>query len=297
MPEATSPNIKSDPLHPAALLRRYGLRARKRLGQNFLVSLDLARRIVALAELPPDSTVVELGVGLGLLTSALAERAQRVIGYEIDTNLLQVLKKEGLSPKVELRRGDILSLDYRALAQELGGRLLLFGNLPYYLSSRLLYKLFEEREAVLWAVFMFQKEVAARLLAQPGSKDYGPLCILLSLRGKIRKLLDLSPNHFYPRPEVYSSVVKIEFDPTPLPHEERFKWLLKVAFANRRKKLLRNLLSTGLEKGLIEAAFKATGLSLNTRAEEVTPPQFLELLLRLYAPGEVVAKRSLAGKI
>ena len=281
MPEAKSQSIPSDFPHPARVLRRYGLRAKKGLGQNFLVNLDLARRIVDLAALPQGAKVVELGVGLGILTKALAERAARVIGYEIDQDLLQILREEGLPPGVELRQGDILALDYHALAQELGERLILFGNLPYYLSSRLLYKLFEERQAINWAVFMFQKEVADRLLAGPGSKDYGPLSILLKLRARLTRLLVLSPAHFYPRPEVSSAVLKIEFDPSPLPQEEGLKHLLKVAFASRRKKFVRNLVNAGWPKKEVEDALQELGLSKEVRAEEIPPENFLKLTQRL----------------
>ena len=281
-PEASSPDTSPEFPGPARLLRRYGLRAKKSLGQNFLVDLNLARKIVSLADLPPEGVVVELGVGLGTLTLALAEKARRVIGYELDETLLEILKNEGFLPEnVELRHGDILSLDYRALAQELGQRLLLFGNLPYYLSSRLLYKLFEEREAVEQAVFMFQKEVAERLTASPGSKTYGPLSVLLSLAADVDWLLTLSPAHFHPRPEVSSAVLKIRFHPEPLPHEETLKRLLKAAFANRRKKLAKNLQALGLSKKEAEEMLAEVGLKPEVRAEEVPPKTFLELAARI----------------
>ncbi len=277
MPEPKSP-VTANISTPPALLKRYGLKAKKGLGQNFLVDLNLARKIVALAGLPQEITVVELGVGLGTLTLALSEYFKRVVGYEIDEELLKVLKEEGFfPPNVEIRKGDILRLDYLRLAQELGGPLALFGNLPYYLSSRLLYKLLEERKAFKWAVFMFQKEVADRLLAEPKSKNYGQLTVYLKLTCRIKKLITLTPGCFYPPPEVHSTVVRIEVLNPTLPHEKTLKRLLKAAFSSRRKKLAKNLTTLGLKKAEILEIFEKTGLSGDVRAEEVPPEKFLAL--------------------
>ena len=281
MPEAPS---NASPPRPPSLLKKHGLFAKKKLGQNFLVDLGLARRIVALAGLPEGETVVELGVGLGTLTLALAERASRVIGYEIDEELINILREEKLLPEnVALRQGDILRLDYRKLSRELGRPLILFGNLPYYLSSRLLYRLLEEREALDFAVFMFQKEVVDRLLAEPGSREYGQLSVYLRLTCRAQRLLTLSPGNFYPPPEVKSSVIKIEVIRKELPHEETLKRLLKTAFSARRKKLAKNLTALGLSQKEAEGLLEKIGLSPNIRAEEVAPEKFLALA-ELLAP-------------
>ncbi len=278
MPAVNSPVTSFKFPSPASLLKRYGLRAKKRLGQNFLLDLNLARKIVSLAELPGGRTVVELGVGLGVLTLTLAEKAPRVIGFEIDKDLLKLLKEENFLPSnVELRHGDILKLDYLDLSQELGQRLILFGNLPYYLSSRLLYKLLEERKAWEMAVFMFQKEVAERLLAEPGSKDYGQLTVYLALTCKIKKLLTLAPGNFYPQPEVYSTVVKLEVQKDILPHEKTLQKLLKFSFSSRRKKLVKNLKPLGIEPSRLLGIFEKLALPPQARAEEIPPEKFLAL--------------------
>ena len=283
MPEASCPVTKSKFQSPAQLLRRYGLKAKKSLGQNFLVSLEIARKIVALSEIPEGSVVVELAAGLGTLTLALAERAGRVIAYELDERLLEVLQKENFLPEqVILRKGDILSLDYASLAQELGQRLILFGNLPYYLSSRLLYRLLEERKHLSLAVFMFQKEVAERLLAPPGNRNYGPLTVYLSLTAEVKRLLTLSKNHFYPPPEVSSCVLKIIFNDIYFDCETFLKKLLKVSFAKRRKKLITNLKALGVRREVLEEIFQELGLGLNVRAEQVPPSKFLALAKRLF---------------
>jgi len=285
MPEASSPNIpRSEFPSPLTLLRKYGLRPRKSLGQNFLVNLSLAEKIVELSQVPRQATVVELGVGLGTLTYALAQRVRRVIGFELDEKLIKVLKAEGSLPEnVELRAGDILKLDYRRLSAEIGHPLILFGNLPYYLSSRLTYKLLKEREALETAVFMFQKEVAERFVAKPGSKDYGQLSVLLGLMARVEWLLTLSPAHFYPRPEVSSAVLKLEFKPKRFAEEEQLFSLVKVAFAKRRKKLARNLTALGLSLTEAQDLLKEVGLSPDIRAEAVPPEGFLALAKALRA--------------
>ncbi len=279
MPEASSPNIpKSEFPSPLTLLRKYGLKPRKSLGQNFLVDLSLAEKIVELSRVPGQATVIELGVGLGTLTYALAKRVKRVIGFELDEKLLKILKNEGFLPEnVELRGGDILKLDYRQLSAEIGQPLILFGNLPYYLSSRLTYRLLKEREVLKTAVFMFQKEVAERFVAKPGSKDYGQLSVLLGLMARVEWLLTLSAARFYPRPEVSSAVLKIEFEPKRCVEEEKLFNLVKVAFAQRRKKLARNLTALGLSLAEAQDLLKKVGLPSDTRAEAVPPEGFLAL--------------------
>ncbi len=283
MPAATSPGTRDKPPTPASLLKRYGLKAKKGLGQHFLNDFSLARRIVQVSGLASGKTVVELGAGLGTLTLALAEKAARVIAFELDETLIQILEKEKfLPPNVELRRADILKLDYLALARELGQPFVLFGNLPYYLSSRLLYKLIEEREAFNWAVFMFQKEVAERLLAAPGTKDYGPLTVYLKLTAEVQRLMNLPPGCFYPAPEVHSTVVKITIKQRPpLPQEEALKKLLKIAFSSRRKKLVKNLTALGLKNEELKKILAALGLPENVRAEEIPPEKFLALAQHL----------------
>ncbi len=281
MPEAVSQSTLPRPPGPKELLRRHGLRARKSLGQHFLARLEIAQRIVELADLPRKETVVELGAGLGLLTFALAQYFPRVIAYELDEKLLEILRQETfLPPSVDLRPGDILRLDYRALREEIGTSLILFGNLPYYLSSRLLFRLYQEYRLFKACVFMFQREVAERLLAPPGSRTYGLLSVLTALLTEARRLFVLSPGHFYPPPEVSSAVVKLVFREVQVP-DNLFR-VLKVAFSRRRKKLLRNLATVWPESRLREI-FRELSLSEDLRAEALAPEKYLNLALRLQA--------------
>ncbi len=279
MPEVLSHVTKVSKFHsPQNLLKKYGLKPRKSLGQNFLCSIPLAERIVELAKTPQDSTIVELGIGLGTLSFALAKKVKKVIGFELDKRLLEILRTESFLPEnVELRQGNILHLDYQDLYREIGSPMILFGNLPYYLSSRLIYNLLEQREILNFAVFMFQKEVGLRFTAKPGSKDYGQLSVLLGLMSEVTWLLTLSPANFYPKPKVDSAVLKIKFRKKRLPEEDLLFQVVKASFFNRRKKLARNLTSLGLSFDEARDVLKKIGLSPDIRAEAVPKEGFLTL--------------------
>ncbi len=284
MRENSSPaTYKTKCPSPTSLLRRYSYQARKSLGQNFLVHPSLALEIVKKAAIPPEGPVIELGVGLGTLTWALAQTYPRVIGYELDQQLLAILKKEKfLPPHVELRQGDILKLDYQSLAKEFKGPLVLFGNLPYYLSSRLLFRLIRERKVLKSATFMFQKEVGERLIASQGGKKYGPLGVLLKLTSRLTPLLTLSPAQFYPRPEVASMVLKIEFYREDIAEEALVFEVVKKAFTQRRKTLARNLIPLGgLKLEQAKEILQGLGYPEKVRAEDLAPEEFVRLALKL----------------
>ncbi|RUM89703.1 MAG: ribosomal RNA small subunit methyltransferase A [Thermodesulfatator sp.] len=279
MPEA--PFRTSPYPAPKEILTSLGLSARKSLGQHFLRHAETALRIVEKAGLPGEGPVVELGAGLGLLTWALAKHFPRVIAYELDERLLKILPRLYPWPEgVEFRQGDILRLDYAALSRELAGPLRIFGNLPYYLSSRLLFRLYQEASLFRVCVFMFQKEVADRLLAPPGSRSYGILSVLTALLTQAEKLLVLPPAEFFPVPEVASAVVKLTFKERRVP-PELFR-LLKGAFRHRRKKLCRNLQELYPLRA-VKRALGELGLPEHIRAEAVAPETFLKLALRLEA--------------
>lgn len=281
MPEADSLDIPAKPPGPKELLARYGLRPRKSLGQHFLARYEVAQRIVELSGVSPEATVVELGAGLGILTQALARKVRRVIAYEIDPQLIAILEREAFLPssKVELRRGDILKLNYSELFRETGQKLVLFGNLPYYLSSRLLFELYARSEAIALGVFMFQKEVVDRLLAPPGSKLYGLLSVLTALFTEPRRLMVLSPAQFYPRPEVTSAVIRLKFK-EKVPTLGIFR-LVKTAFSHRRKKLIRNLSALRIKPRVLEDIFRELEIPLEVRAEALPPEKYLLLAQRL----------------
>lgn len=223
--------------------------------------------------------MVELGVGLGALTRELAEVASKVIGIEIDPRLVRWLETEALLPSnVELRQADMLKVSLVELTAELGGPLRIVGNLPYYLSTQIVFKLWEEREHVDWATLMFQKEVAHRLLAIPGSKDYGILSVLLGGYARLTKILELAPTHFWPRPQVASTVIKIEFvaPPWPVLNSDFLRRVVRQAFGKRRKTLANALKGlTDVPEEMISKALATCEICPTRRAETLEIKEFV----------------------
>jgi 16S rRNA (adenine1518-N6/adenine1519-N6)-dimethyltransferase len=260
--------------------------ARRALGQNFLVHKGTCETIVRLSGLAGGDTVVELGAGLGALTHALAPRVKRVIGIELDRRMIEYLDAQGgIAANVEIRNADMLCVSYKALADELGARLKLIGNLPYNISSQILFKLIEEREAIDLAVLMFQKEVADRLLSGPGGKDYGILSVIAGYCADISRLMNIPPGLFRPMPKVVSTVVRLKFRP---PFREAlsfdlFLGLVKAGFGQRRKKLSNALKGlSGLDEGLVLRGLAECGISASQRAEALLIDDFVRLSNWLY---------------
>src|SRR5210317_1311519 len=231
------------------ILRQQKLAPKKRFGQNFLVNKNISEKIVELAGIHPEDTIIELGVGFGALTSHLAKCCKKVIGLEIDSGIIRYHQEEGSLPgNVTLLHQDILQADFSKLASEAGGRIKIIANLPYSISNPLLFKLTLHRDEIDWAVLMLQKEVAQRLSAKMGTKDYGILTVRMAACASAQKLLDLRPQHFHPRPKVDSQVLRITFHPKPeraeaLPEYDNalFKIIVDAAFQQRRKTLVNSL--------------------------------------------------------
>ena len=196
---------------PKTLLNRLGLRPKKPLGQHFLLHPHQARRIVAALNLTGEDTVVEIGAGLGALTGFLAPAARRVIALERDPELARFLAEELLAetPGVEVICQDVLKFDFPGAAREAGRPLAVVGNLPYQITSPLLFTLIRDLPAISQAVLMMQQEVGARLTASPGTKDYGILSVLGQYHFRVTRLFALSPGNFYPPPQVDSVVLRL----------------------------------------------------------------------------------------
>ncbi len=241
-------------LSPKILLTRHGLAAHKDLGQNFLADPSVARAIVRAAGLGPGHRVLEIGPGLGALTQPLLENGCLVTAVELDRGLADLLEAELLPlfpDRLSIIRSDILKVDLPALAAEKGGPLHVVSNLPYQISSPVLVRLVEARQAVADAVLMFQSELAERLTAGPGGRDYGRLSVLLGYYAGLTRLLELGPEVFYPRPKVRSTVLGLRFKASPEPALEsdaRFRQVVAAAFS-RRRKTLRNAPALGLRPG------------------------------------------------
>jgi len=270
-----------------AVLREHGLAPHKKLGQNFLVHRHTAERIVDLAGINERDTVVEVGVGLGALTNIIAARAAQVIGVEADSGLVRWHhEQQNLADNVHLIHADILKTDLARLAEESGGRLRIVANLPYSISSPFLFKLIDYRASVEWAVVMLQKEVALRLMARPGTREYGVPSVLFAGCASIESLLQVKPGEFYPRPKVDSMVIRITFHPRPerLSLVPDFDWpllkrIVNSCFAQRRKTLLNGLAAAGFhaDKKMIASVLEQAGFDPAIRAENLSFEQFAEL--------------------
>ena len=269
-------------------LKNLKLSPKKKLGQNFLIHQNTAERIANLAGINKNDTIIELGVGLGALTIPLSSRAERVIGLEIDSGIIKWWKtEENLPDNVTLLHQDLLKADFRQLAEECGSRLKIMANLPYSISNPLLFKLLEERDIVEWAVLMLQKEVAQRLTARPGHKEYGILTVLLAGQAGIEPLMKVGPGQFHPRPKVDSSVIRLQFHPRPArarnleKHDEKLlKNIVNAGFQQRRKTLANSLTASPLlnfSKDSITDALASLGLAADIRAERLTIENFIDL--------------------
>jgi 16S rRNA (adenine1518-N6/adenine1519-N6)-dimethyltransferase len=270
------------------LLEQQKLSPKKRFGQNFLINKNVSEKIVRLANIQPDDTIIEVGVGFGALTSHLAQLCRKVIGIEIDSGIIRFHKEVGSLPaNVSLVHQDILRTDFARLASESGGRIKLIANLPYSISNPLLFKLVEHRDEMEWAILMLQKEVAQRLNATAGSKEYGIITVLMGACASIHKLLALGPQHFHPRPRVDSQVVRISFYPIPeraaaLPEHDPalLKKIVNAAFQQRRKTLVNSLSAAdlpGIAKKAIETALADMNLDSRTRGEKLQVEDFVAL--------------------
>ncbi len=258
-------------------LARRGLAPSRARGQNFLRSAGTARRIVECTGVAEEDAVVEVGPGLGDLTREIASVARRVIALEVDSGLVKLLAEDpDLPPHVEVRHADALRVRLGDLARELGPPAVLMGNLPYRISGRLLGSLLGPRNPFRRWGFMLQAEVADRLMAEPGTREYGPLAVRARLFSRVERVLELGPEEFVPRPRVRSSF--LVFDPadeTPsLRDPARFGELVRTAFQYRRK-TLRAALRGRIEGA--EGALERAGIDPGRRAETLSPADFAAL--------------------
>ena len=253
-----------------------------RLGQNFLISQTAPRAIVAAAGDLSNAAVLEIGPGMGAITHLLAQTARRLVAVEFDHGLAERLLLQYPIPDaehlaqplrgVDIITNDILRVNLTALADREGGRLVVIGNLPYYITSEILLHLYAHADALDRAVLMMQREVADRLCAEPGSRDYGLLTVTTQLYGDVQRLFELTPADFSPPPNVHSTVVRLHFTPRhralgvdPAP----FVQFLRHCFAQKRKTLGNNLKSAGYPSERIDAACAVTTVSRDARAEAI----------------------------
>ncbi|MDA8140454.1 MAG: 16S rRNA (adenine(1518)-N(6)/adenine(1519)-N(6))-dimethyltransferase RsmA [Desulfobacteraceae bacterium] len=270
---------------PYQLLKAWNLQARKELGQNFLKEPSLAERIVEAAGIEDHEVVLEIGAGLGAMTIAAAKRAKHLIAVEKDRQLVPLLRAELLAhglDRVQVLEHDILKLNLIQLAEEHGSAFTVLGNLPYNISSPVLVMLIEQRRVVRRAALMFQKELADRLCAKPGSRTYGRLSVLLQYCADLGVLREVKADQFFPKPKVGSTVLGIRFKEKidPVVSDERLLIRVVQAAFGQRRKTLRNALSGGLlplgTQGAT-AVLEGTGIDPQRRAETLSVAEFVAL--------------------
>lgn len=256
-------------------LLKGGAKAHKGLGQNFLMDDGVISEIVAASVKDPEVPVVEIGPGLGVLTRILATEAQKVWAVELDRAKLGILHRELQGLPVEILNMDALKLDLSELWGEKKG--VLVGNLPYYITSPLIMHFLEQKESLQSMIVMVQKEVADRLVARPGGKDYGILSIATQLSAHPEKILEVPPKAFLPAPKVTSAVVRFDLRPYPgfRVQEKDFFRVVKASFSQRRKTLV-NSLSGGLsvDKKIVSQILALAGIDEQRRAETLSIEEF-----------------------
>ncbi|MBI5642780.1 MAG: ribosomal RNA small subunit methyltransferase A [Deltaproteobacteria bacterium] len=250
---------------------------KKRFGQNFLTDRNLIRKIVATGGVKENDIVLEVGPGRGALTEGLLEAGAKVIAIEADKDLADILKARFPSDRFSLIMSDALKVSFSGIAEEYKTRLKTVSNLPYNISGPILTKFINERKAFTLLVLMFQKEVAERIVARPGTKDYGILSVLSQVWADVKIEFHVSRNLFKPRPKVDSSIVSFKILDEPkvrLDDEEFFKSVVKSAFGTRRKMLSNALGTLGLDRELVFNALAASGIDPKRRGETLTLQEF-----------------------
>jgi 16S rRNA (adenine1518-N6/adenine1519-N6)-dimethyltransferase len=274
---------------PKILLNAWNLRPQKRLGQHFLVNPSTAEMLVRRSKITADDTVLEIGAGLGALTIPAAKAARQVYAVETDPQLIELMKSELAVHRlsnVEIIGHNILRIDLGSLAQKLDRQLVVIGNLPYNISSQVLIQLIRSRTHVRRAVLMLQKELARRIKAAPGNKDYGRLTVMLAYCAEIESVATVAASGFYPKPKVDSEVVEIDFNITREypPHDESMLFqVVKAAFGTRRKTLKNALSASGLsiDPPLARKALIAAQIDPGRRAETLSVSEFVALQICL----------------
>jgi 16S rRNA (adenine1518-N6/adenine1519-N6)-dimethyltransferase len=281
------------PVRTRAILEKYGFSFKKSLGQNFLIDTNILKKIVSFADLSENSGAIEIGPGIGALTEQLARSSKKVVAFEIDQRLLPILN-DTLSPyaNVKVIHKDVLEANVQSMmAEEFQGieDVMVVANLPYYVTTPIIMKLLEEHLPIRGIVCMLQKEVADRISAKPGTKEYGSLSIAIQYYTKAETVMIVPKTVFVPQPNVDSAVIRLTKRSQPavnVKDEDFFFQVTKASFAQRRKTILNNLTSQLPEgkqkKEEILAALSASGVEPTRRGETLSLEEFGMLSDQLY---------------
>ena len=280
-----------NPKNTIEILNKYQFMFQKRFGQNFLIDTHVLEKIIKSAEITNEDLVLEIGPGIGTMTQYLCENAREVVAVEIDKNLIPILENDTLAEydNVTVINEDILKLDLNELVKERNGgnRIKVVANLPYYITTPIIMGLFESHVPLQNITVMVQKEVADRMQAGPGSKDYGALSLAVQYYATPYIAANVPPNCFMPRPNVGSAVIRLtlhEEPPVKVKDEGFLFAIIRASFNQRRKTLVNGLTNAAelqLSKEEVQAALEQMGLSATIRGEALTLEQFAELSNRL----------------
>ena len=255
------------------------LKARKRLGQHFLVDSNIARKVVRALDVQPDDVILEIGAGQGALTRHLLGRPRFLVLVEIDPRAVQILRSEFTEETTKLIQQDFLEFDLRRCAEEYGGKLRVVGNLPYNITSPILFRLIDACEVIQDATLMVQLEVGQRIVARPRTKDYGILSVFCQYYSRPRLLFKVSPNAFSPKPNVQSGMLRLDFSGRPsfpLKDDELFRKVVRSTFGKRRKTLLNGLRYAEIPVTDADVRKRLT-IDLSRRPEDLTVEEFVQL--------------------
>ena len=276
-----------NPKETIAILNKYGFTFQKKFGQNFLIDTHVLEKIIRAADITKEDCVLEIGPGIGTMTQYLCENAGKVIAVEIDKNLIPILTEDTLAEydNVKVINSDVLKLDLKKLAEEEnGGRpIKVVANLPYYITTPIIMGLFEAGVPLASITVMVQKEVADRMQAGPGSKDYGALSLAVQYYAEPYIAANVPPNCFMPRPNVGSAVIRLtlhEKPPVEVEDEKLLFKLIRASFAQRRKTLVNGLTNSpelSFSKEEVTKALEECGYSPTIRGEALTLSEFAKL--------------------
>lgn len=275
--------VLGNPKNTIEILQKYNFNFQKKFGQNFLINTGVLEDIIDAAEVTDEDMVLEIGPGIGTMTQYLCENARQVIAVEIDTNLIPILK-DTLSAydNVGIINDDILKVDINELAREYnnGRPIKVVANLPYYITTPIIMGLFESHVPIESITVMVQKEVADRMQAGPGTKDYGALSLAVQYYSKPQIVVNVPPSCFMPQPKVGSTVISLRRHQQPVVQVEDEKLMFKViraSFNQRRKTLANGLNNYGginLTKEQIQQSIEELGVPVNIRGEALSLEQF-----------------------
>ena len=264
------------------ILNRNGIFAKKKFGQNFLIDTNIVMKIVKTANITKETNDIEIGPGIGAMTEILAKEAGKVLCFEIDEDMVNILNEEIKNDNVKIVNKDFLKVD---LDEEMRyfiepKNIVVVSNLPYYITTPIIFKLLEYSKNIEKMVFMVQKEVSERLTAKPGSKEYGSLSVLIELNGTMKKEFNVSRNCFYPVPNVDSEIVSMEINKndSALKNDPIFGKFIQNIFEMKRKTLANNICKkTNFSRDDLNKILQELGLSESVRAESLSLNQISKI--------------------